>query len=335
MLASDTWTTWPINQNPPLRYFAVAFCGLMFHHFHGNGHPSDKQGSLSSEDFEFQLLTSGIEKVLAPHDWLDRLSQNKLESGHRCLTFDDGLRSQADVALPILKKHGLKAFWFVYSAPFEGIMPLEEPFRRFRTQCYSSIHQYYREFFSQAELLFPHALEEGEYQVFREGYQKRFSFYSEKDIRYRYFRDYLLDPSRYQALVLSIIHAKGLTIEDLARDLWLTNDHLAMLHREGHVLGLHSYDHPMRMADLSQDEQRSQYGKNYDHLRRICGRPVAMAHPCGSYNDFTLQILRELQVVCGFGSSMHLPPNRLLPPGPLEIPRKDSADLGLRISRPF
>ena len=37
-----------------------------------------------------------------------------------CLTFDDAVKSQIDIALPILEQFKIKSFFFVYSSIFDG-----------------------------------------------------------------------------------------------------------------------------------------------------------------------------------------------------------------------
>jgi hypothetical protein len=53
-----------------------------------------------------------------------------------------------------------------------------------------------------------------------------------------------------------------------------------------------------------------------------------MSHPCNSYNDATLVILRELGIVLGFCSNMLRP----IAPSPLEYPREDHANLLKRLA---
>ena len=43
----------------------------------------------------------------------------KLSSNDICLTFDDTLKCQYDIAYPILKKEKLNAFYFIYSSVFD------------------------------------------------------------------------------------------------------------------------------------------------------------------------------------------------------------------------
>src|SRR3990167_6501841 len=108
--------------------------GIMFHHFHGEGHYVG-QGSISGREFEDILQFVGLKRILNPEEWLGRLETGQLKDEDLCLTFDDGLLCQFDVAFPVLEKYGLRAFWFVYSSVFEGKPSSKfEIYRVFRTK---------------------------------------------------------------------------------------------------------------------------------------------------------------------------------------------------------
>ena len=51
--------------------------GLMFHHFHGVGHP-ESQGSISVETFRQILTHVGLENILSAHTWMERYKTGKL-----------------------------------------------------------------------------------------------------------------------------------------------------------------------------------------------------------------------------------------------------------------
>jgi len=301
--------------------------GLMFHHFHGEGYPPDSQGSLSAAGLESILMVAGIKNFLQPQEWLDRAAQSRLQSNDLCLTFDDGLRCQYDVALPILKKHKLQAFWFVYSAPLEGKCCLLEPFRRFRSQYFQSTDEYYRYFQKEFNLVSKVYKKKKDYLLFVKEYREKFPFYSRNDIHYRYLRDQVLSPKQYRQIILSMMKAKGLTIEELGKGLWMNNEQIRDLHTQSHMVGLHSYDHPTRMAGLPEKEQLRQYQKNYKHLSQVCAKPTTMSHPCDSYNSATIEILKQLNIVLGFRSNMSNSGCSSVACSALEFAREDSANL--------
>lgn len=301
--------------------------GLMFHHFHGGLHKPDMCGSLSAEDFESILLSVGIQNVVSPHEWLHRLSTGNLHEMDVCITFDDALRSQFDVCLPVLKKYNIEAFWFIYSAPFQGIYPPLDIFRRFRCQFYETTSDYYANFFKAADLNLEPIFQEQSYKDFFYQYSNSFPFYAPDDINYRYVRDRVLEPMEYQAIVQGLIDEKGISMAELCDHLWLNENHLTSLHAEGHVIGLHSYDHPTNLASLTEQEQQDQYYRNYEHITRLGEKPKSMSHPCNSYNDTTIKLLKDLGIVCGFRSNMTGIQCQQINSPCLEIAREDSSSL--------
>ena len=89
--------------------------GLVFHRFRSS-RAVGPQGALTAEQLERMLRFVGVDRILPPAEWLDRLQRGRLGDEDLCLTFDAGLRSQRDYALPVLEQHGVQAFWFVCSS---------------------------------------------------------------------------------------------------------------------------------------------------------------------------------------------------------------------------
>ena len=125
--------------------------GIMFHYFHSSGDDPKDQGSLSAEDFENILLFVGLENILPPDEWVFRLQNNRLRRSDICVTFDDGLRCQYDVCLPILEKYKIRCFWFVYSCVFEDLAGKLDIYRILRTRYFDSIDGFYISFFKKVE----------------------------------------------------------------------------------------------------------------------------------------------------------------------------------------
>src|SRR5689334_18171562 len=114
----------------------------MFHHFHSEalGHPRG-QGSLSAGELADLIDYVGRERILPPDEFLRRSRAGRLRPGDLCLTFDDNLRCQFDVAYPVLRDLGLTAFWFVYSSVLDGASERLELYRLFRTTHFESIEE--------------------------------------------------------------------------------------------------------------------------------------------------------------------------------------------------
>lgn len=294
----------------------------MFHHFHGGRHPRT-QGSVSEHDFERILNYIGIARFLSPDTWLAKLQDNTLQESDLCLTFDDGLLCQKEVALPILERYRLKAFWFVYSSVFEGQLENLEIYRFFRTQYFKTIHDFYSLFFKRVGVsLSPYAHEV-------ETIRRQFPFYTEKDTQFRLLRDKILGKKNYEEIMDALLQEYDCEKSSLAKDLWMSNEDLKFLSQKDHQIGLHSYSHPTMLSYLSDEEQFEEYDKNYRHLKRVCGSsPVAMSHPCNSYDEATLGILEKLGIQCGFRSNMFARnQGGSLHSSVFEFPREDHANI--------
>ena len=116
--------------------------GIMFHHFHGGSH-LPTQGSIDAETLCKLIDQVGREHILNADEWFARAENNALQPKDVCLTFDDALRCQLDVALPVLQKLGITAFWFVHTSMLTGEPSRLEIYRRFRDQCFDSLIQFY------------------------------------------------------------------------------------------------------------------------------------------------------------------------------------------------
>ena len=129
--------------------------GIMFHHFHNSFHPKS-QGSLSSKNFEQVLnyLETHF-NILGAEKFAEKLESKKLLKKDICLTFDDALMSQFDVARPSLNRMRIKAFFFIYSSIFSSELSPLEFFRDFRHTNFNSVSDFYTLFFSVFEKEYP------------------------------------------------------------------------------------------------------------------------------------------------------------------------------------
>jgi len=295
----------------------------MFHHFHGHGHP-EVQGSISGEELAKIVEFLG-DQLLDADEWLRRATAGSLEGKEICLTFDDNLRCQYDIALPILEKSGINAFWFIYTGPLEGIPGKFEIYRHFRTTRFPDVDDFYREFYSYA-LKTEHSreIQEKLLTFSPSRYLSQFPFYTEQDRRFRFIRDEILGAPRYDAIMAQMMEAYGYHPDDTISNLWMDKTSITSLFHKGHIIGLHSHTHPHNMGGLTAREQKDEYQKNYDIITRLTGdAPVCMAHPNNSYNGITLSILESLGITIGFRSNAGPVKERTR----FEWPREDHANL--------
>ena len=296
---------------------------IMFHHFHSDKH-LPAQGSLSSSDFSEMLDWLGKKfNLIGAKEYLKRFEQSQLTDKDICLSFDDALLCQYDISIPILKERGIDAFFFVYSSVFSGAPDHLEVFRYFRTNNFHDIDDFYSQFFKLVEIEFEGELAQNRSQYQKLNYLNAFPFYTENDKWFRYLRDQVLGAAKYEELMLHLIASKGFIPNEIIKDLWMSEDELKEISKQGHLVGLHSYSHPTQMSKLSYKEQYQQYNKNLEHLNAVVGEVVCMSHPCGDYNDDTLKILDQMGVRIGFRSSL----SKTTIKGKFEIPRDDHANI--------
>lgn len=304
--------------------------GTMFHHFHGGRHPAG-QGAISADELRALLdHAAGDARILSAREWFDRARAGDLKPSACCLTFDDNLRCQFDVALPVLRERDLTAFWFVASSSLDADGPRIEIYRAFRDRSFSQIDEFYAAF--EQTLRRVHLwtdVETGLSEYSARDYLAAFGFYTPADRRFRFIRDEILGPARYAAVMDEMMRSRGVHPAVLARDLWMTERQLRELHDQGHIIGLHSHTHPTRLAQMTTREQTREYVTNYRRLWSITGeRPLAASHPCNSYDSSTLRVLRRLGVSIAFRANMEMKRH-----SPLEYPRRDHADIMKEMSR--
>jgi peptidoglycan/xylan/chitin deacetylase (PgdA/CDA1 family) len=297
----------------------------MFHHFHDEFH-LPVQGSISSLDFD--LMISWLRErydILDAKEYQNRFISQTLKNSDICLSFDDALKCQYDIALPLLRKNNISAFFFVYSSAFSETPDYLEIFRYFRTTHFDNIDRFYKYFF---DFLIKndkdnYLNQQKKYSSLN--YLANFSFYSEDDKWFRYIRDQYLGNTKYKNIMLELISDKGFDINVAKKNLWMKEEELLKIHEDGHVVGLHSYSHPTEMSKLSVDQQLNEYKKNFTHLSKVLktSEITSMSHPCGDYNLNTLNVLKEMGIQIGFRSNMSIKEIK----SPLEIPREDHINI--------
>lgn len=295
----------------------------MFHHFYdGKKHPK-VQGGISGDQLEQMIVW--LQKnyhLISADEWYSKEQAKTLSDGDICLTFDDNLLCQYDIAFPIIERYNIKAFWFIFTSPLMGKIEKLEIYRYFRTVCFGDVDDFYRCFddvILQSE--FKGAVEEKLKTLDPEKYLDEFPFYTTQDRIFRYIRDMILGPENYNRLMDTMIEKSKIDVKKISKNLWFSRDHIRHLKNTGHTIGLHSHTHPTDLKALDPALQRKEYTENKSILTKILEDTIAtMAHPCNSYNEDTLPILEDLGIKLGFRSNMEEGF-----PSPLEYPRLDHA----------
>ena len=291
---------------------------IMFHHFTDNFHPKI-QGALSSNQFENiiqKLLPIGL---VSATEW-ERLYLSGELKNEFCFTFDDNLKSQVDIAFPIMLKYKLNAFFFVYTTPFLGKIERLELYRFYRNIMFNSVDDFYTVFLSTMKLQdFWRELKHNYSDEKAENYYSQIDIYTKNDRIFRYLRDEVLGESNYFLIMDKMINDSDFMNHKIINHIFLNVEDLKKLVSNGNIIGLHSQYHPTNMGKLPKENQLKEYTLNLNFIQEKCPSPViSMSHPSNSYNADTIEILKTLGIKYGFRSM-----NDLKKFSPYELPRID------------
>jgi len=282
--------------------------GVMFHHFHDNKKHIKSQGSINKSTLIKLINFIGRQNIINADEFLKKFKRKELRKNHVCLTFDDSLKCQFDVAKPVLDKFKIKAFFFVYTASLEDKLNYIEIFRYFRSKFYKNINIFYRDFFSHLEKKYSKTkvddfLNKNLFERIK--WKKKFKFYSNQDINFRLIRNKFLSDKDYQKIMLGLIKKKGVDVNKFKNKFNLNRREILSLHKSGHLIGLHTHSHPFQLNKLKYSIQKREYQINKKILEKITKtKTLSVAHPCGSYNKDTLKVLNSLGVEIGFKQIM-------------------------------
>ncbi|MDB9739810.1 polysaccharide deacetylase family protein, partial [Candidatus Pelagibacter sp.] len=92
------------------------FHGITFHHFHDDLMHTRGQGSISKDDFYKLINYIGKNNILDAEIFFEKFKNNTLKEKEVCLTFDDAIKCQIDIALPVLEDLKIKSFFFIYTS---------------------------------------------------------------------------------------------------------------------------------------------------------------------------------------------------------------------------
>ena len=313
------------------------FHGIMFHHFHDNGIHTKGQGSIDKDDFYKMISFIGRNNILDADVFYEKLRNNKLRNNQVCLTFDDAIKCQIDIALPILEDLKIKSFFFVYTSVFQGKPDNLEFFRYFRMNYFKSVDEFYNSFYKVLNKDLKSFFEKN--NIIIKNTKIKFPHYSISDIKFRLVRDVFLTKVQYEETMFSMFKEKHFNHNDFSKKLFFQKSDLQTLDNLGHLVGLHSHNHPTLLEKLSYDDQKREYENCLLLISDILNKPKNeinfMSHPCGSYNADTLEILKDLGIELGFKQIMTIESEkgmRKVNNSFLEIARQDHADILKRMN---
>jgi len=216
--------------------------------------------------------------VLRLDEAVHRLANGSLPARALAITFDDGYADNHDVALPILRRHGLPATFFIATGYLDGGRMWND----------SIIEAIRRTALHAIDLRDLEGLSLGTYAI-RTIDEKRAAI------------DAILPKLKHlpapvrQALADGIARRAGAQLPD---DLMMSTEQVVGLHRAGMQIGAHTVTHPI-LALLDAEEARAEIAASKLCLEHLLGAPVRLfAYPNGrpgeDYTPQSVAIAREL-----------------------------------------
>ena len=275
--------------------------GIMFHHFHDDKVHKKSQGSINIDEFYKIINFIGKISILDANIFYEKLKENKLKDNDICLTFDDGIKSQIDICLPVLEDLKIKSFFFIQGSILTDTNSINntnsmELFRYFRMHYFNNIEDFYNKFYLYLGRDLDKFFDKNMQNI--KNIKKTKPYYSFEDIKFRLVRDLYLTKEEYEENYYLMIKESNININEIIKNLFFSKKDTMQLLDLGHTVGAHSFSHPYLIEKFSYNAQKTEYEESLNSLSTTLKKPKhifkTMSHPCGSYNNDTLKILKIL-----------------------------------------
>jgi peptidoglycan/xylan/chitin deacetylase (PgdA/CDA1 family) len=254
---------------------------LLYHRVLERGDPLNDWDPIASE-FDGQMRAlSRFFTPLPLGEGVERLRRGTLPAHAACVTFDDGYRDNADVALPILRRHGVPATFFIATGYLNGG-------RMWNDTVVESIRA--------------STLPEVDLKSFGIGVVRL----STPELRRKAIREILaaLKHLGSEERRTKVAEIEALSGNPLPRDLMMRDDDVRALRTSGMEIGAHTATHPI-LTRLSSADARREINESRECLAGILNEPVSLfAYPNGKPGqDYTAEHVRMVHDA-GFGAAV-------------------------------
>ena len=242
------------------------------------------------------------------------------------LTFDDAYADHYTNAFPLLDEYHVQGIFF---APVKAIMNHEvlivNKIHHVLAVCEKSINQLVEQV---KQLLAPYEGKDG-IDTF-ENYFKQLAVANRFDCKEVIFIKRLLQrelPQPLRSQLIDQLFERYVTKDEstFSRELYMSEDQLRCMSRNGMIIGSHGYDH-FWLSSLSKDEQDREIGQSVTFLKNlgVDKNTLSIGYPYGAHNDETLEIARKYGFKLGFTTQVEVA--SVDTSEPLEISRLDTND---------
>ena len=265
----------------------------------------------------FNIVT--MEQVLEAISTKEKLPEKAL-----LLTFDDGYADNYTVAMPVLEEYGVQGSFFIPGKTFTTHQLLDVNKIHYvlaSANIYNLVEvlkkemDYYRG-------------QEFQYASTEELFAK-YAVASRFDIKETVFVKQMLQtvmPEKLRNIISSKLFAKyvGVTEEQLAYELYMSEEQIRTMKRHGMFIGIHGYDHYW-LGNLPVEQMENDISLALDALDEFVDRKQwVMNYPYGNYNKDVLAYISKQGACLGLTTEVRLAD--IDKDNPLELPRLDCND---------
>lgn len=265
----------------------------------------------------FNIVT--MEQVLEAISTKEKLPEKAL-----LLTFDDGYADNYTVDMPVLEEYGVQGSFFIPGKTFTTHQLLDVNKIHYvlaSANIYNLVEDLKKEMDYYRGQEFQYASTE---ELFA-----KYAVASRFDIKETVFVKQMLQtvlPEKLRNIISSKLFAKyvGVTEEQLAYELYMSEEQIRTMKRHGMFIGIHGYDHYW-LGNLPVEQMENDISLALDALDEFVDRKQwVMNYPYGNYNKDVLAYISKQGACLGLTTEVRLAD--IDKDNPLELPRLDCND---------
>lgn len=251
-------------------------------------------------------------------------TKNKLPEKALLLTFDDGYADNYNVAMPILEEYGVQGSFFIPGKTFTTHQLLDVNKIHY-VLASANIYNLLEDLKKEMDY---YRGQEFQYAPTEELFAK-YAVATRFDIKETVFVKQMLQtvlPEKLRNIISSKLFAKyvGVTEEQLAYELYMSEEQIRTMKRHGMFIGIHGYDHYW-LGNLSVEQMENDISLALDALDEFVDRKQwVMNYPYGNYNKDVLAYISKEGACLGLTTEVRLAD--IDKDNPLELPRLDCND---------
>lgn len=262
--------------------------------------------------------------VVTMEQVLDSLGGGILPDNALLLTFDDGYIDNYTYAFPILEENHMQGSFFIPGKTFAEHKLLDVNKIHY-TLAAASIDALYRDLLDKMdryrgqEFDFPSSRELIEQYAIPNRYDDGETIFVKRMLQ-------TVLPERLRNILSSELFEEyvGVSEEQLAYELYMTEEQIRTMKRHGMFIGIHGYDHYW-LGNLPGEQMRTDIAKALDVMNEFIDRERwVMNYPYGNYNDEVLRYIVQEGAVLGLTTQVAVADLNTC--SPLELPRLDCND---------